>query len=463
MVDGYRIHRVLCERPGLHTLAEGVKRGGERVTLDAIATPLKDDSELRRRISRLARVRGSIDHPNVLRVIRTLDGGQRLHLQALPATATTLAERLRAGPLPKDEALRILGQVAGALETARLRGLAHRQLSPRAIFVTGGEHPGAVLTDFGIGAPRARTCELAGAVADAAYRAPEELSGEHPDAQTNVYTLACILVECLTGEPPFAYDRPLLTLHAHLTEPPPKPSERRPELPAAFDSVVATAMSKDRRERQASPGALIRAAEETLGLQVPIPVVRPPRPRAAVVQAPTPAPAPPLPAPRPRRRRLRPLGRAPAWAGVALIASAVAGFAAGDSDSPADPAAPALSSIGTTAPQPQTAVSQSVNRVMKQLDDRRTAARRRLQAARTPKQQAASGQDLAAAYRDARTALSRRSGAGTLLLEQLHEVEAAYDRLSAAARAGDSNAWDAAREDALDHERDLELLLRTRL
>jgi serine/threonine-protein kinase len=482
-VDGYRIHRIVDERPGLQTLAEGVNRGGEHVTLDVIATPLSADRELRRRLARLVPTRRSIHHPNMLRLLRSVDEGQRLHLQALPPGAATLAERLRVGRPPPKQALTLLGQVAGALETARGRGLVHRQLSPRAIFVTAADPPEALLTDFGIGAPRARACELAAAVEDAPYRSPEEIRGEQPDARSNVYSLACILAECLTAEPPYAHDRPLLTLQAHLTEPPPRLSEREPELPEALDEVMTAALAKDPRERQASPGALMRAAEAALDVRVPIPIVRERKePRAAVVPAPAvPAPParpaseakPPAHAGRRRiaagRRRIAAGGRrvavlvprgAGALAALFLVASAAGGFAAGTSGGTEQSATRAPAAA--PAPAAETVSSPSVDGVVKRLNARRASARHRLRAADTPEEQAAAAQALENAYRDAYEELGAVSGARAELAERLQAVAESYGLLVSAARGEDADTWRATRERTLDSERDLELMLRNR-
>ena len=80
------------------------------------------------------------------------------------------------------------------------------------------------------------------------------------DARSDVYSLGCVLFECLTGEPPYDRDSELAVLYAHLNETPPRPSARRPELPPAFDDVVAAALSKVPAERPASGGDLARAA-----------------------------------------------------------------------------------------------------------------------------------------------------------------------------------------------------------
>jgi serine/threonine protein kinase len=511
-VDGFRVERIVSRRSGLNTLAEAATLRGERVTLDVVARPLKEDRELRRRMARLIPLRASVDHPNVLRLLKAVDGGQRLHMESIPRGAGTLADLLAEGPLERTQALKILGQVAGALETARAKGLVHRALSPRSIVVQPGDEPTVFLTDFGIGAPRGLACELPAALEDAAYRAPEEIRGEAPEPASNVYSLACIFVECLTGAPPYAYSRPVLTLHAHLTAPAPRVSERDPSLPAELDDVIARGLRKDPREREGSPAALVNAAAHAVGVHVPIPVVRAPRKQQAAAPSrerrpaharraapkPPPAPAPstpdrPTPAParaqKPARRREKPERkrekaprqrdhaaskprrsrglhkRAPALAALALAASAVAGFATGNTSSSGQTPSP---TPGNEVARQSSAASADttpvVSRAVDRLDARRAAIRKKLRAAKRARGQAAAARTLAAAYGTAEAKIARAAStdAEEQLAERLAEAEAAYLGLAAAGRRADRKGWRAARQAALESERELELLLRTR-
>jgi serine/threonine protein kinase len=513
VLDGYRVERIISVREGLHTLAEASEPSGGRVTLELLADPLKG-KELRRRAAKLAKVQASIAHPHVLPLVSDGTSRDRLCLSGAPADAVTLADRLNEGPLGVKQAVTLLSQVAGALETACTRGLVHRALAPAAIVVTTEEPPKALLTDFGIAVPDAPGCELTGSVEDADYRAPEEIRGESPSPKSTVYSLACILVTCLTGTPPYPYYRRLLALHAHLVEPPPRVSARNPQLPDELDDVVARAMAKDPSKRYDSPAALMRAVQRALRLEAPIP--GPSAPKREQVSRDTKAasrrsqrlpagqpgtvPAPargeaeavgeppkktsdaghaarshtPKQARARRTRRLRqahPGGRsiarrlAPTLAGIALLASALAGFAAGNSDSderksPAE-AEPAPSE---QAPRPaMDSTEPAVRPVVKQLEKRRAAERRRLREARLPSGQAAVARDLAQAHRDARASLERAPGGASQearLAEHLLAVERAYRELAAAARRGPT-AWRLASEEVLDRERDLELLLRT--
>ena len=556
VVDGCRVERIIAVRQGLHTLAEARAPSGERVTLKVLAAPL-EGKELRRRVAKLATVQASIAHPHVLPLVGDGKDRECLCLAGAPKNAVTLADRLREGPLEAKEAVTLLSPVAGALETAHRRGLPHRALGPTAIIVTTENTPRALLTDFGITVPDAPGCALTGAIEDADYRSPEEIRGEAPAPESTVYSLACILVACLTGDPPYPYYRPLLALHAHLVEKPPRVSERNPDVPRELDEVVAKALAKDRRDRYASPTVFMRAVQRAVGVEAPIPgpssarrrpvpradkrparrpapepkpvpapARRPtsepkaaPRPAARPAPEPTPAPRPapeprtapgPARAPRPapgtaapapaagksaqeagaaahaarshipeqgRRRTRRARGDrptrggwgtvrrlAPTWAGIALLASALAGFATGNGSSDESKAPAGATARVEQAPRQISDSSRpTVGPVVKRLDERRTAARRRLRAARRPSTQAEVATSLAAAYGDARRSLVRAPGSDRLegrLADQLLAVERAYRRLAAAPRRG-SDAWRVASSEVLERERDLELLLRT--
>jgi serine/threonine-protein kinase len=267
-IAGYRVDHIVNHRPGLYTTVEATARDGARVSLEVLAEEISRDDQQSERILQLAKLRSSIKHPTLLPVRRSGRQGRRLYIANPIARGRSLADRLAEGPLPVDETVAILDQVSAGLEAAAVRGLVHRELDPANIFLTDGQPVSALLTDFGIAIPEGRSCELVSAVEGADYRSPEEVRGEPISTQSNVYSLGCILVECLTGEPPFPHDRPLLTLHAHLVEQPPRVSDRSPQLPAALDLVVATAMAKDPRDRFDSPSRFILATARAFDLKV---------------------------------------------------------------------------------------------------------------------------------------------------------------------------------------------------
>ena len=101
------------------------------------------------------------------------------------------------------------------------------------------------------------------------YTAPEQIATEAADHRADVYSLGCVLYECLAGEPPFKRPRPAATLFAHASEPPPSLHARRPDLPEAIDQVTAKALAKEPRERYDTCRELCQAAETALGLGRP--------------------------------------------------------------------------------------------------------------------------------------------------------------------------------------------------
>ena len=461
LIDGYQVRRTLSARPGMDVVVEAEAPDGRLVALTLFAPELTRDKELRRRLLRLAMLRASIAHPHVLPVLGVLEQRNRVVLVSLIPSPWTLADRLRLGALEPDEALRILAQVASGLEAAAGKGLVHHDLSAGSIVMDECEPANAALTDFGISLPPTPGCELPSATESLDYRSPEQVRGEAPQPASNVYSLCCILVACLTGTPPFPYDRPLLTLHAHVVEPAPEISRRREELTPDIDRVLAKGMAKDPRERFTSPSQLIRAAAPALGvktpaLAIPPPLKQHPRRQRTVRRAP------------PRSRRRLSLGqvRAPVWVTLALFVSVLAGFAAANLDLSSGQSLPAPAPAIPAADQraereERTAYVEAVARSMSGLDRRRSTARRQLRRARRPQNQAAAAQALAAAFADARESLPSPAPGltGAALSKSLREAQRAYRELAVAARNGSRRGWKFSRREALQHEREVERAL----
>jgi serine/threonine-protein kinase len=464
---GYRVERVLSTRLGIHTVVQAIGPDGGRVAITLLDPAVADDPHLRRHVLRLARTRASIRHPNVLPLVGPHEVEDRIGLVSTLAGPCTLADRLARGPLDPAEAVSILCQVASALETAAAGGLVHRDLAPRSIVFGDEDSDQVFLGDFGITLPPLPGCELVDSAEGIDYCSPEEVRGEALEPESNVYSLACLLVECLTGAPPYSYDRPLLTLHAHVVEPPPRVSERRPELSKALDDVIARAMAKDPRERYRSPGRLMRAAAEALGVEATVPVLVPPRPPDAG-RGPSRARA----VARPRRRRT-PIG-------IAIVAPTVAllGLVLGLVDWSGPPAPPPPDRPPAAAERArQTDQVKAVENAVERLAARRVVLRRELAGARRPAGQADAAGALAAAYGRTREALAKPSAYGearearakptvpvpavAAIREALRDTERAYRRLAAAARERDRRAWRLGVRETRRRELQLERALRS--
>jgi YVTN family beta-propeller protein len=305
---GYRIERVLG-RGGMSVvyLAHD-PRLKRNVALKLLAPELAEDAGFRARFLRESRLAASLDHPNVVPVYEAGEVDGLLYIAMRYVPGTDLKALLRAeGALAPERALALVGQVASALDAAHERRLVHRDVKPSNVLLTG--RPGkehCYLADFGLS-----TSASDRSVADAQqivgtidYVAPEQIRGAEVDGRADVYSLACLLYECLVGDVPFRRTSDVAVIYAHLEESVPRASERAPALPAALDAVLEQGTAKLPDERWQTPAALVEAARSALG-------------DGAMVRV---------------RRRSRRRGIAAAVTGVAAAAAALAALMLGGSE-----------------------------------------------------------------------------------------------------------------------------------
>jgi serine/threonine-protein kinase len=268
---------------GVYTIESVIGRGGmgvvyladdprlrRHVALKVISPELAGSPEFRERFLRETHVAASLEHPNIVPIHDAGETDGVLYLVMRHVEGTDLRELLREhGSLDPGRALALLAQVASALDAAHARGLVHRDVKPGNILVAEGEH--AYIADFGLSEQMA---QLEGGVekrftGSVAYVAPEQIDGAPVDGRADEYSLACVLFECLGGEPPFQRESPLAVLWAHLDDEPPALTERRPELAAGADAVVAKALAKEPDDRYPTCRELVEAAGAALGLAQP--------------------------------------------------------------------------------------------------------------------------------------------------------------------------------------------------
>lgn len=346
-------------RGGMGVIYRGTDVGLERpVALKVIAEELAGDQTFRERFRRESKVAAALDHPNVVPIYEAGEHEGVLFLAMRFIEGMDMQALIdQRGRLEPQLAATLIEQLAGALDAAHAAGLIHRDVKPANVLIAGEqgrEH--AYLTDFGIAKQVAtkvaitRTGQWVGTLD---YVAPEQISGQSVDARIDVYSLACLLFEALTGDVPFPRENEAAKLFAHLHEDPPTPSERVGGLWEALDIVVRRGMSKLPDERFASAGDLGRSAvaslhgstsnvpERTVAAGEAAPATAPPGASTAptVLRRPDSDPTVPVSG-RGRRVALATLVILALVAGLTVLAVTLASDAAEDPTGPSTPTAP---------------------------------------------------------------------------------------------------------------------------
>ena len=238
-----------------------------KVALKLLAARLAEDESFRDRFLRESELAASIDHPNIVPIYEAGTTGDLLFIAMRYVEGRDLKERLQRGRLDAGEAIGILAQVASALDAAHAHGLVHRDVKPSNVLLDTGARPDGsdhvYLADFGL---TKRVSDEIGIGEEGRlmgtidYVAPEQIAGEEIDGRADVYSLGCVLYECLVGQPPFRRGSDTAVVFAHLESEPPAPSAQRPELPAALDAVIARALAKEPERRYATCRDFARAA-----------------------------------------------------------------------------------------------------------------------------------------------------------------------------------------------------------
>jgi serine/threonine-protein kinase len=260
----YQITRLLG-RGGGGAVYEAYDTGkGRTVALKILAEEYSDSATFRTRFQRESQAAAVLQEPHVIPIHDWGEIDGSLYIDMRLVQGETLLDLIAEGPLEPSRAVGIIGQVAAALDAAHAQGLIHRDVKPQNIVVTPADF--VYLVDFGIaeakGDPRLTTAGTQ--IGTLNYMAPERISGEVSTPAVDVYSLACVLYESLTGDPPFEGDNLEQLVAAHIALPPPRPSAANPRVPAALDDVVARGMAKHPDDRYGTAGALGRAAQRAL-------------------------------------------------------------------------------------------------------------------------------------------------------------------------------------------------------
>ena len=247
------------------------------VALKVLPERLAHDAKFNQRFRREAHAAAQLNEPHVVPIHSYGEIDGRLYVDMRLIEGRDLQAILKSGPLPPARAVMIVEQVAKALQAAHKVGLVHRDVKPSNVLVA--EYDFAYLIDFGIarGADQTALTNTGSMIGTWHYMAPERFRSGHTDERADVYALACVLHECLTGSQPFPGDSLERQITAHLTVPPPRPSVTRRGVPPTFDPVIAKGMAKDPDQRYRTTLELADAARSAATTPIPrLPPAPPP-------------------------------------------------------------------------------------------------------------------------------------------------------------------------------------------
>ncbi len=302
------------------------------VAIKVLHAFLADEENFLARFQREAKAIAMLRHPNIVQVydfdydgewdvyymVMEFIGGPTLKMQLKDLTE-------REEKMPLDEAVRVAVALGKALDYAHQRGMIHRDIKPGNVMFT--DEGQVVLTDFGI----ARMINLSGLTASGAiigtpsYISPEQAMGRPGDERSDIYSLAIVFYQMITGDLPFDAETSMGIILKHISEPPPSPRALRPDLPEMVEQVLVRALAKDPAQRyQEVTGFVTDLQRVAAGETIMLPPVSEAEVESSLTrnisrsltqeQTPVPSSTPtPIPAPVSRQRRWR------RWGVLALL------------------------------------------------------------------------------------------------------------------------------------------------
>jgi tetratricopeptide (TPR) repeat protein len=282
----------------------------ERLDREVAVKRLHADSpvDVEQRFVREAKLGASLNHPNLVSVFDTATDDEGVLIVMEYVEGEALARTLKRGPLPPERVASMVRDVGSALDHAHAQGVVHRDVKPGNVLM---RHDGVTkLVDLGIATAQdhTRLTHSGMVLGTAAYMAPEQLEGGETTPATDIYALAVVAYEALTGERAREGRTPLEIAHRIATGPPPDIRDAMPDASPQAAEILKRAMARDPRERPASAGELASGLARALD-EPPTAPTRAVPPTAATRAAPRPAP---VPAPAPSAAAAKPPPTGPA-------------------------------------------------------------------------------------------------------------------------------------------------------
>lgn len=218
-----------------------------------------------------------ITHPNVIRIHEYGEAGPDVYISMELLEGGTLADRLKDGPLPIADALRLGAELAEGLQAAHARDIIHRDIKPHNVMFD--EVGKAKLVDFGIARLQGTQTQTQGFTGTPFYMSPEQADGSQITSASDIYSLGVVLFEMFTGQLPFKSDSLVRMALLHSAEKPPRPRSLRSDIPDFVEDIILRCLEKKPEHRPASARELANALRAALNAlesgNKPVPVLRP--------------------------------------------------------------------------------------------------------------------------------------------------------------------------------------------
>jgi serine/threonine protein kinase len=234
-----------------------------QVAVKVLTGPFATDPLFKDRFRREAHVLAALEHACIVPIFDVGEQGGNFYIVMRYMTGGSLEERLKAVPMKPRQLAPIIERVASALDATHVREIVHRDLKPANILFD--DQGQAFLTDFGIAQTNDPPTGMTGPLffGTPAYMSPEQVCSEHHiDGRSDIYSLGCVLYRVLAGHSPYADTSVMQIALSHLSEPIPKLTAVRPDLPAVWDEIIGRAMAKERTERYATAGDMAREVKD---------------------------------------------------------------------------------------------------------------------------------------------------------------------------------------------------------
>jgi serine/threonine protein kinase len=242
---------------------------GAPVALKIVKRDLARDETFRRRFKREARIAQTVRNPHVVPVRDTGEQDDLPYLAAQFIEGTTLDQKLAAeGRLDLRRTVQICAQVADGLQALWKAGMVHRDVKPANILLDLDGN--AYITDFGLAKDSAGTVltRPGQPLGSMDYMPPEQIRGEPVTGAADIYSLGCVVFECVSGKPPFADREGMRVLWAHLQDEPPDPPADRTDISPQFAQALKAALRKEPTERPRSSLDYARSLSEAAAIPI---------------------------------------------------------------------------------------------------------------------------------------------------------------------------------------------------